>query len=137
MQCSCRRADILGGALLRYICVGGLLFALDYLVTRTLYLQLQQPLEIAQWTGRAVGAAAGYRLHRAITFRLPAGSRGMRWRYWTVAVLLWLISPWVLHAALAVLPASLLAAKILAEAVLVGCAYLVLRRYVYAQPVDP
>lgn len=131
-----RRFDIMGDPVLRYVAVGGVLFALDYLVTRTLYLQLQQPLEIAQWTGRAVGAIAGYRLHRTITFRLEAGNRRMRWRYWILAVLLWLISPWVLQAALAVMPGTLLAAKILTEALLVGLAFFALRCYVYVPPSD-
>ncbi len=121
---------------LRYLAAGGLLFLLDYAVTRLLYASLGYPLEIAQWSGRLAGALAGYRLHRRFTFRARGG--GTRpLRYWAVAAVLWLLSPLVLVAALRIVPGGLLGAKILTETVLMVSSYLALRHFVFSSSSRP
>ena len=119
----------------RYLLVGVLLFGIDYAVTRTIYVEIQQSLVVAQWTGRLAGAAVGYWLHGAYTFA-GASQRAStaRIRYFIVAAGLWLISPFFLKMAMIATPASLLLAKIFTEGVLVGASYLLLRYFVFTSP---
>ena len=116
----------------RYLLVGALLFVLDYAVTRVIYVEMQQSLMVAQWTGRLVGAGVGYWLHGVYTFAV-VGQRTStaRLRYWLVAAMLWLISPLLLKAAMTAAPDSLLLGKVVTEGVLVGASYLLLRYFVF------
>ncbi len=122
----------------RYLLVGLLLFFLDYAVTRVIYAEMQQSLEVAQWTGRLIGAGVGYWLHGAYTFA-DAGQRvrTVRTRYMLVAAGLWFVSPLLLRVAMAATPASLLLAKVFTEGVLVGASYLLLRYFVFTSPGKP
>ena len=119
----------------RYLLVGALLFVLDYAVTRVIYVEMQQSLMVAQWTGRLVGAGVGYWLHGVYTFAV-VGQRTStaRLRYWLVAAMLWLISPLLLKAAMTAAPDSLLLGKVVTEGVLVGASYLLLRYFVFTSP---
>ena len=116
----------------RYLLVGALLFVLDYAVTRVIYVEMQQSLMVAQWTGRLIGAGVGYWLHRAYTFAVVGQQTSTaRVRYWLVAAMLWLISPLLLKAAMAAAPDSPLLGKVVTEGVLVGASYLLLRYFVF------
>lgn len=85
-----------------------------------------------------MGAAAGYWAHQKYTFRAqPSTTASSSVRYWSVAALLWLISPLLLQAALHVTPTSLLVAKLMTEAALVCASYLLLRYFVFATKPKP
>lgn len=123
---------------LRYLLAGGLLFILDFAVTRTLYVELRQPLDLAQWVGRLAGAGAGYWVHRFFTFQVADQLIGTaRLRYWLVAAGLWFISPLLLRVATTAMPDSLLLAKIAIECVLVSVSYLLLRHFVFQSTPKP
>jgi len=125
-------ARVLRNSTLRYLLVGGTLFLLDFAVTRLLYIQLHQPLELSQWVGRLTGAAVGYWAHRLFTFQSSTDPvRKTHLRFWLVAAFLWSISPVVLREMLAFFPASFLVAKVLTEALLVGASYTLLRFVVF------
>lgn len=118
----------------RYVLVGGALFMLDYGVTHALYLMAHQPLFVSQWAGRFSGAAAGYFLHRTFTFPGAAPCHRSVVRYWLLALSLWAVSPLLLAAILHGLPdipARLFLAKVIAEAMLVGTSYFVMRRFIF------
>jgi len=123
---------------LRYLLVGGLLFVLDFAVTRTLYVELRQPLELAQWAGRLTGAGVGYWVHRYVTFQATGQLIGkVRLRYWLVAAGLWFISPLLLRGATTAIPNNLFLAKIAIECVLVSVSYLLLRHFVFQSTPKP
>ena len=117
---------------LRYLLVGGLLFALDTAVFLSLVKGLDLDVRLAQLASRTVGAAAGCVGHRAFTFRqqgkvaarsLTAQGTG----YLTVTLLNIGISPFVVQAATWAIPFSLVLAKVAAEVFLVVETFLLLR----------
>lgn len=127
----------------RYVLVGGVLFVVDFMVTKALLELAHQGLWVSQWSGRLAGAALGYWLHRGFSFarRFEAGPelRGpelsgpdprSHLRYWAGAFVLWLGSPLVLQASLEYAN-GLLAAKIVTEALLVGIHYTYMRFFVF------
>lgn len=123
---------------IRYLLAGGLLFLIDFAVTRTLYVELRQPLELAQWAGRLAGAGAGYWVHRLFTFQVAGQLIGRaKLRYWLVAAGLWVVSPLLLKVAINAIPDNLFLAKIAIECVLVSASYLLLRHYVFPPPPKP
>lgn len=127
-----RLARLLRNSKLRYLMVGGMLFLLDFAVTRLLYVQLHQPLEIAQWVGRLTGAAVGHWAHRLFTFQsTTAPLQKTHIRFWLVATVLWLVSPYVLKEMVTFFPASFLMAKLLTECILVCASYTLLRFFVF------
>ncbi len=124
--------------LVRYLAVGVLLFAIDFLVTKTLLELAHQRLEVAQWAGRLTGAGVGYWLHRAYTFANRGQLVGAtRTRYVLVAVGLWLISPLLLSMAMSFTPTSLFWGKVLTEGALVCASYLLLRHFVFTVGAQP
>ena len=128
-------AKLLRNSKLRYLMVGGTLFLLDFAVTRLLYVQLHQPLELAQWVGRLTGAATGYWAHRLFTFKSTTDPlQNTHVRFWLVATFLWAISPFVLREMVAFFPASFLLAKVFTECLLVGASYTLLRFFVFRAP---
>lgn len=123
---------------LRYLLVGGLLFVLDFTVTRALYVEWGQPLELAQWAGRIAGAGVGYWVHRYVTFQTSDRLTGsVRLRYWLVAAGLWFVSPLLLRGATLAIPGNLFLAKIAVECLLVGVSYLLLRYFVFQSTTKP
>jgi putative flippase GtrA len=122
----------------RYALVGGVLFVVDFLVTKALLDLAHQGLWVSQWSGRLAGAALGYWLHRHFSFArrfegapsLYGRNRRSHLRYWAGAFALWFGSPLVLRASLEY-ASSLLVAKIITEALLVGINYAYMRFFVF------
>ena len=116
----------------RYLAVGGLLFLVDLTIVVVLVSWAGLHPAAAQLVGRASGATLGFLLHRSITFqgrgdsmRFGIASQGAG--YTLVAIVMFVLSPFVLLAALRVTGGHLIAAKILAEVVLVAMTYVCLR----------
>lgn len=112
--------------------MGGILFLIDYTVTRFIYIELEQSLLLAQWCGRFVGAAAGFGLHRNYSFNAGVSSgKAAYLRYWLITLALWVVSPGVLTLLVSLLPNSFLAAKVVTECILACVSYSLLRHFVF------
>lgn len=123
---------LLRASFLRYLIVGGLLFAVDLVV----FLWLHKLLGVAPWgaqlVARSTGAAVGFIAHRHYTFRdaLPVSRFGLGVQsggYVTVMAGTLLLSPIVLVLTLEALGGRAILAKVSTEAILVGSTYLAFR----------
>ena len=127
---SARLRAVLGHRVLRYLLVGGGLFALDAAVFLLLVRGAGWDLRVAQLVSRAVGASAGFFGHRAFTFGDRPSARGVAGEgagYLGVTLFNLAVSPLVVALFAAALPFSLLLAKVAAEVVLVSQTYFLLR----------
>lgn len=117
---------------LRYLIVGGLLFAVDLAVFLFLHKLLGLGPALAQLAARGSGAAVGFFAHRHYTFRqaLPVSRFGPGVQgggYLSLALVTFLLSPIVLVLTLEALGGRAVPAKLITEAVLVTLTYLALR----------
>lgn len=127
------------GAPARYVAVGVLVFSAD-LLTFTLLCRLGHlPIAAAQIVSRSTGAALGFVLHRAFTFRglwveQHHGARTQALGYAALTgVFLVVSAPWTLACIEVV--GDVTAGKVVADLVLVVVAYLVSARLF--RPADP
>jgi len=120
----------------RYALVGGLLFGLDLLVFLAL-VRVGAHVAPAQLVSRSTGALAGFVLHRAWTFsgdgRYAHGATGQGAGYVALILANLALSP-LLVTLLARLQPSLVAAKVLAEVVMVVSTFLASRRLFRREP---
>jgi putative flippase GtrA len=117
---------------LRYLIVGGVLFAVDLAVFLLLFEVLGVAPAVAQLAARGSGALIGFFAHRHYTFRaaLPSPRFGLGIQgggYLSVALATFFLSPVVLVLALDALGSRAIPAKIVTEAVLVTLTYLAMR----------
>lgn len=127
-----RARAVIRHRLVRYLLVGGALFALDAAVFWALVRLGGWDVRAAQLVSRTTGAAAGFLGHRLFTFREPgkAHAHGLASQgtgYLAVTLLNIAVSPFVVQAAVWALPFSLLLAKVAAEVVMVTETFLLLR----------
>lgn len=115
----------------RYLLVGLSLFVLDLSIFLVLVHLAGLPLAVAQVIARTIGAITGFVLHRSWTFdgegdhRLSLGAQGGG--YLTLTLLNISLSPFVVLAAAAVLPDSMVLVKVAAEGFLAVESFLITR----------
>lgn len=116
----------------RYLLAGAALFLLDLAVFLALTRFGSSSISMAQWISRATGAAVGFAVHKRFSFAdkhaWPRRPRGQAWAYGALTIAGIVLSPLVLGQVAALTGYRMVPTKIIAEAVMIGFNFVVMRR---------
>ncbi len=123
----------LGSHAMRYIMVGGIVLGLDFLTYLAVLAGFPHDYLWANFSGKAVGAIAGFVLHRTITFRWRQRDPMVRQAFSYLAVFCGnlLMSSTLLWVMANFLGVNLILAKVFVDAIVISTAFLLSRFWVY------